>query len=89
MKKQKKTPKIGGTHADNPFQRARLNAGLSQEQAAEKLSCAPRTLQRYEAGETSPDYIFLRSMIDCYRCEAADLFADVSCPDHESGGDAE
>lgn len=49
MKKQKKTPKIGGTHVDNPFQRARLNAGLSQEQAAEKLSCAPRTLQRYEA----------------------------------------
>ena len=47
MNEQKKPQQIGGTHVYNPFQKARLNAGLSQEQAAEKLSCATRTLQRY------------------------------------------
>lgn len=29
MKEQKKPQQIGGTHVDNPFQKARLNAGLS------------------------------------------------------------
>lgn len=88
MKDQKKSPKIGGTHADNPFQKARLKAGLSQERAAEKLSCAPRSVQRYEAGKTTPSYAVLRGMMDCYKCEAANLFADLPRPVQEPGGDA-
>ena len=89
MNEQKKPQQTGGTHVYNPFQKARLNAGLSLEQAAEKLSCATRTLQRYEAGETRPDYPMLRGMIDCYKCEAADLFPDLALLDEETGGDAE
>lgn len=88
MKKQNNTPRIGGSHAGNPFLKARLNAGLSQEQAAEKLSCAPRTIQRYESGETTPDYPALCSMIDCYRCEPADLFDGRHHSGRGSGGDA-
>lgn len=88
MKKQNNTPRIGGSHTENPFLKARLNAGLSQEQAAEKLSCAPRTIQRYESGETAPDYPALCSMIDCYRCEPADLFDGRHLSRHSSGGDA-
>lgn len=88
MKNRNNTPRIGGSHAGNPFQKARLNAGLSQEQAAEKLSCASRTIQRYEAGETAPDYSTLCNMVDFYRCEPADLFAGLPHSDHRSGGDA-
>lgn len=89
MKELAKIARLGGAHAENLFQKARLKAGVSQEQAAEHLSCATRTLQRYEAGETAPDYPTLRGMMECYRCEAADLFAAAPIPNNESGGDAQ
>ena len=83
MKKQKKSLKICGAHADNLFQKARLNAGLSQEKAAEKLSCVTRTLQRCEAGETEPDRPMMRRMIDAYKCEAACLILLAGEPLHQ------
>lgn len=88
MKEQKKSPMLGGTHADNPFQKARLTAGLTQEEAAAKLFCASRTIQRYESGKNFPHYTMLCSMMNCYQCKAEDLFPGVSRLDHETGGDA-
>lgn len=84
MRRTTKNARVGGTHTGSPFQAARLKAGLSQEQASEQLDCSPRTIQRYEAGKTMPDYALLRRMMDCYQCEAADLFA---LPDNKPGGD--
>lgn len=78
--------RLGETHPDNLFQRLRRKAGLSQEEAAYRLHCPLRTLQRYEAGKAQPDYLTLRDMIDCYKCEAADLFPDLSLLDEKTGG---
>lgn len=89
MKGKPKTSRLGGAHPENLFQRARLKAGLSQEDAAYGVPCPLRTLQRYEAGKTEPDYRILCGMIRCYKCEAADLFSDRPLPDEEAGGDEE
>lgn len=43
-----KKNKLGGRHPNNPFQKARVKAGFSQETAAEKLGCGLRSIQRYE-----------------------------------------
>lgn len=88
MKAKPKTTRLGGTHAENPFQKARIKAGISQEKSAEHLPCGLRTLQRYEAGETKPDNCTRRRMMDCYKCEAADLSPDRSLLDEKNGGDA-
>jgi len=55
MKKKEVIVRVGGTHPSIPFQRLRVKAGLTQEKAAEKLSCGTRTLQRYEAGGATPE----------------------------------
>ncbi|MDE6923369.1 MAG: helix-turn-helix transcriptional regulator [Oscillospiraceae bacterium] len=89
MKAKPKTTRLGGAHAENPFQKARIKAGISQEKAADRLPCGLRTLQRYEAGETKPDNPTRRRMMDCYKCEAADLSPDLSLLDGEIGGGAE
>lgn len=67
---------MGGTHAGNSLQRARVKAGITQEEAAEFLHCGTRTIQSYESGRTEPSLTALRAMVDCYRCELADLFPD-------------
>ena len=47
--------------AQTVIARGRALAGLTQEQAAEKLCIDPRTLRRYESGELpTPDDIILR-----------------------------
>ena len=68
MKKKEVIVRVGGTHPSIPFQRLRVKAGLTQEKAAEKLSCGTRTLQRYE-----PPLKILRKMLTCYNCEIGDL----------------
>ena len=85
----KKTESVGGTHPDNPLQKARIKAGVRQADAAEYLDCDTCTLQRYEAGETKPDMDLLRAMRECYRCEIADLFAGDTRPASTSGGEKE
>lgn len=87
MKAKPRTTRLGGTHAENPFQQARIKAGISQEKAADRLPCGLRTLQRYEAGITKPDNPTRRRMMDCYNCEAADLSPGRSLPDEGTGGD--
>ena len=60
---------------------------MKQADAAEYLDCDLRTLQRYEAGETKPNVDLLRAMIECYNCEAADLFPNSTFPGGTPGGE--
>lgn len=41
---------------------ARVNAGLSQEQAARLLGISKSTLQSYESGQTVPDILLSRKI---------------------------
>lgn len=45
---------------------ARVNAGLSQKEAAEKLEISRSTLQYYEAGIRVPDILTARKIGDVY-----------------------
>ncbi len=46
---------------------ARVNAGLSQKEAAEKLDISRATLQNYENGKTTPDVLMSRKIEELYR----------------------
>lgn len=72
MKKTQTVIIPDSTHTGKLFRTLRYSAALSQEEAAEKLDCA--TIQRYEAGDTTPDYPTLLRMRVSYNCEAAVLF---------------
>ena len=45
---------------------ARVNANLTQEEAAKMLGVSKTTLQNYEAGETIPDILMTRKISDVY-----------------------
>lgn len=45
---------------------ARVNAGLSQEEAAKRLGISKSTLQKYEAGNTVPDILTARKIGEVY-----------------------
>ena len=67
-----------GAYPENPLQRARRKANISQEEAADKLSCDTRTLQRYEAGRQQPKLDTIKKMAKLYECEIADLFHETA-----------
>lgn len=46
---------------------ARVNADLSQDEAAKKLGISKSTLQNYEAGTTIPDILTARKIGEVYR----------------------
>ncbi len=72
--------KVGGAHPENPIQRERVKAGVSQEDVTRALGCDPHTVQRYEAGEHSPTQKMLLIMKDLFKCEVADLFSKDDLP---------
>lgn len=45
---------------------ARVNANLSQEEAAEKLNISKATLQNYEAGKTMPQWDMVKKIGEVY-----------------------
>lgn len=53
---------------------ARVNAGLSQQKAAEMLGISKATLQNYEAGSTVPDILMSRKIEEVYRFPADYIF---------------
>ena len=65
---------VGGTHPESRLQQARIKAGVSQAQAAEKLGIDTRSFQNYEYGATSPQLEKLILLRELYNCEAADFF---------------
>lgn len=52
----------------------RVNADLSQQEAAKKLGITPRTLQNWESHETFPTAIQLAKICKVYNCSLADIF---------------
>lgn len=45
---------------------ARVNANLTQEEAAKRLGLSKTTLQNYESGETIPDILMARKISEVY-----------------------
>ena len=68
--------KVRGAYRENPLQRFRIKAGLSQEKAAETLGCSTRSLQRYESGRSDPPIYILQRMTSVYNCGLLEL-----CPE--------
>ena len=52
---------------------ARINSGLTQAQAAEKLGISTNTLQKYEAGITFPNIKMIRKIESVYDVEYNDI----------------
>lgn len=44
----------------------RVNAGLTQQEAADKIGVFIGTLRSYESGKTSPDPVVIGKMCDLY-----------------------
>lgn len=44
----------------------RVNAGLTQQEAADKIGVFIGTLRNYESGKTSPDPVAIGKMCDLY-----------------------
>lgn len=53
---------------------ARVNAGLTQKQAAQKIGISPTTLHNYESGKSVPNIATLQRIEDAYGVEYKDLF---------------
>lgn len=45
---------------------ARVNANLTQREAAKRLGCTRATLQNYEKGRTVPDWNMVRKIEEVY-----------------------
>ena len=56
---------------------ARVNSGLSQEEAATKIGVSVYTLANYENGKTFPDVPIIKRIEDVYSVEYKDIFFSV------------
>ena len=55
------------------FKELRKEKGITQEQLAEKLNVAGRTISRWETGNNMPDLDFLIEMADFYKVDIREL----------------
>ena len=55
------------------LQQARKNAGLSQEQAAEKIGTKQKMISRYETGEVEPTIGRFKNMCKLYNVSADEI----------------
>lgn len=53
---------------------ARVNAGLTQKEAAKAIGIAATTLHNYESGKSVPNIAILQRIEDAYGVEYKDLF---------------
>ena len=65
----------------------RVNAELSQQEAADKIGVAPRTLQNWENGVTYPTAVQLVSICSVYNCTMADISLPIVPTKSKQGGD--
>lgn len=75
LKWQKHLKKKGG-HPENQFQKARIRAGLTQAEAVGFFPFELRTLQAYEAGDSSPLFVDAQIMAKVYRCRLEDFSSE-------------
>ena len=64
----------------------RVNAELSQQEAADKIGVAPRTLQNWENGATYPTAVQLVSICSVYNCTMADISLPIVLTKSKQGG---
>ena len=64
----------------------RVNAELSQQEAADKIGVAPRTLQNWENGVTYPTAVQLVSICTVYNCTMADISLPIVLTKSKQGG---
>lgn len=64
----------------------RVNAELSQQEAADKIGVAPRTLQNWENGVTYPTAVQLVSICSVYNCTMADISLPIVLTKSKQGG---
>lgn len=57
---------------------ARVNANLSQQEAAKRLGISKATLQNYESGNTVPDILMSRKIEDVYGFPVDYIFFGVN-----------
>jgi len=57
---------------------ARVNADLSQKEAAKLLGVSTSTLQNYEAGSTMPDILMSRKIEEVYRFPVDFIFFGIN-----------
>ena len=55
---------------------ARVNADMTQKEAAERLGVCVSTLQHYETGDTIPDWDMVRRIEEVYGLSADHIFFD-------------
>ena len=64
----------------------RVNAELSQQEAADRIGVAPRTLQNWENGVTYPTAVQLVSICSVYNCTMADISLPIVLTKSKQGG---
>lgn len=60
-----------------PIERYRLDAGLSQQEAAERAGVKVRTLRRAEYGETAPSFATITALARLFGMEPAVLLDET------------
>jgi transcriptional regulator with XRE-family HTH domain len=58
---------------ENPIKNARVEAGLTQVQLAEKAGCSQQEIQRWESGRISPTAKTLKKLAEAIGCNPGDL----------------
>ena len=58
---------------------ARVNAGLSQEEAAKKLSISKETLSNYERGKSIPNWDMVKKIESVYQFPTDYIFFGKVC----------
>jgi len=53
---------------------ARVNADMTQQQAAEAIGVNKATIIKWEKGETSPSAALLYRLLEIYRCPINNIF---------------
>ena len=61
------------------FREARLRAGLTQRELAEKLEVTPCSVYNYERGTTFPSERVLFGIFDTLGIDAREFFKQISC----------
>lgn len=61
----------------------RVNAELTQEDAAKAIGVTKRTLQCWEANVTYPNYAKLAKICEVYKCGLEDIFLPISLAESE------
>ena len=69
------------------YKAARINAGITQKDAADSLGITQGTLLSYEKGYREPKADMLRRMSELYGCEAWDFRPNQGVTDIESDDD--